>query len=63
VCLDILREGGSSEMHRSLVLCGVGFLRLGACNLLKKIIKKRRVGGRSPRVRLNHAHAVFLFFV
>jgi hypothetical protein len=24
-CLDLLREGGSSELHISLVLCGVGF--------------------------------------
>jgi hypothetical protein len=32
VCLDLLEEGGSSELHRSPVLCGVGFLRLCACN-------------------------------
>ena len=25
LCLEILREGGSSEMHRSPVLRGVGF--------------------------------------
>jgi hypothetical protein len=63
VCLDLLREGGSSELRRSPVLCGVGFLRLCACNLLKKLIKKRRVGGRSPRVGVNHVHVVFLCFV
>jgi hypothetical protein len=37
---DVRKEEGSSEMHRSSVLCGVGFLRLCACNLLKKLIKK-----------------------
>jgi hypothetical protein len=26
LCLELLWEGGSSELHRSLVLCGVGFL-------------------------------------
>jgi hypothetical protein len=63
VCLDRLREGGSSELHRSHVLCRVGFFRLFACNLLKNPIKKRRFGGRSPRVVVNHIHDVFLYFV
>jgi hypothetical protein len=26
LCLNLTREGGSGEVHRSLVLCGVGFL-------------------------------------
>ena len=37
-------------------------LRLCACNLLNKIIKKK-VGGHSPRVWVNHIYVVFLFFV
>jgi hypothetical protein len=32
VCLDLLEEGGSSELRRPPVLCGVGFFSLCACN-------------------------------
>jgi hypothetical protein len=35
------KEEGSSELRRYSVLCGVGFLRLCACNPLKKLIKKK----------------------
>jgi hypothetical protein len=42
MCLDLLREGGSSELRRSPILCEVGFFRLCAYNLLKKIIKKTK---------------------
>jgi len=41
VGLDLLGEGGSSELCRYIVLCGVGFFRLFACNLLKKLIEKK----------------------
>jgi hypothetical protein len=30
---QILREGGSSEVRRSPILCRVGFLWICACNL------------------------------
>jgi hypothetical protein len=63
VCLNLLREGGFSELRRSPILCRVGFLRLCECNQLKKLIKKRIFGGRSPRVGVNHVHVVFLYFV
>jgi hypothetical protein len=41
LCLYLLKEGGSGEVRRSPVLCGVGILWLCECNWLKKLIKKK----------------------
>jgi hypothetical protein len=50
-------------VHKCLVLCGVGSCGSVHVDDWLKIIKKRRVGGRSPRLGVNQVYLVLLCFV
>jgi hypothetical protein len=49
-------------VHRSPILFGVGSCGSVLVEDLKKTIKKRRVGGHSPTLGVNHVYPVLWLF-
>jgi hypothetical protein len=57
--LDLPEERGSSELHRSLVLGGVGSWMFCVVTWFTENNNRRRVCGCSSRVGVNHGNSLY----